>query len=589
MGWDGIRHIRDGEPVDAATAGRPDRALERRTDLLRRRVDEAELGEAVVSYDRPIAPGVAPGLAVYWDADEGRYDLALAAVAPGAGGALELDPRADCLGLCLRRLDGSSGDVLHFGRAALDLAAAVGGPVAAGRYYLSSATPGRLARQSPAVSVPVCFADGEGGVIAAPAARDFLSQHVHYRFDLPCRPAGATTPPAPGGRHVVTAADASIRGWLPAAHASFGGRAPSWAAWGYNLAAHPELAACWPPIPAGAACLFLDRGAGGVLVPTGVPGGLAAMDDAGIWWATDCHGQVPWPTDYDSGSPPPPPAGPPACPQSPPMRMTLAFAVDLFASRWSVVSSLKSASAAIRVLGPAGSPASAGPLTLDLDLGLAVAATETRGSIGLSGLAEDGTLAKTRFTEGIVAGDGLVATSSHPIAGPGVGETTHRGVVRLSRPASAAGGEAAAQVVYLRGVEPRSRSGVLYYAFPQGRESSVQLQFDLPASGLPASPTLTFRASLLGSTASALPALSLTARRLPRASSGPLPLPVADLTPAFSSNVACGVDKYVEVAAAPLAAAAGDTVLVTLTRSAADGYAGEVGLLRHGAAIGAAS
>lgn len=584
MSWDGVRHIQDGEAVDAAVTGRPDRALERRTDLLRRLLDENEAGAAAIVRDRPIGPAVAAGTPVYWDSVLAAFEPALAA-AVDAAGVLTPDPRADCLGVCLRRLDGSSGDVVLAGAARIDLAAAVEGPVAPGRYFLSAAVPGRLVRQSPAVSVPVCFVAGDGVAFVDPAPRDFLTQHVHHRFDLACVPAGTTTPPVVGAPHVVTAPDPALRGWLPAAHPSFGGRAPATAVWGYNLAAHPELAAVWPPVPVSAAGLFVDRGAGGVLAAVGGADGIAVLDDAGIWWTTACRGEAPWPLDYDSASPPT--ADPTACPPVRGMRLVLAYAVDLFSSRWSVVSALKSASPALKVKGPSGGPAATGPLTVDFDLPLVVDAAETGGSVALSGLTATGGVSKTRVTEGLVVGPGLAASSSHPVAGPGAGETTHRGVVRLDLPPAAAGGELSSQVTYLRGAEPRSRAGVLYYAFPAGRETSIQFQFDVPANGLPANPTLAFKATLLGSVAGALPALTATVLRVPTAAAGAKSLPTIAAAMPITTAVAAGADVYVAVAGTAFAVSPGDSAFVTLTRTAADGYSGEVGLLRSGAAIGA--
>jgi len=590
--WDDVRHVRDGQPVDAANAGRPGRALEARTDRLKQRMDEAELGRANVSCDVPLAEGARPGLPVYWDPDAGRFDLARAAVVHDPGtGALALAPEADCLGLCLRRGPDGTGDVVHAGCVALDLAEAVGGAVAAGRYYLSAAEPGRLVLQSPAVSAPVCFADGEGRAYVSPAVRNFLTDHVHFRFELACEPAGSTSPPAPGARHEISAPDPSRRGWLPAGHVSFGGAAPPGAAWGYNLAAHPELDRAWPPVPAGSACLFLDRdGSGGVLVPSGPEGGLAILDEAGIWWTSDCEGEAPWPADYDSDDPPAPPGpptGPPTCPRPAAMRIVLAYGVDLFASRWSVVTRLESGHPALVVTGPDGGAASAGPLRIGLDLPSAVAPGDAPGGRALKGMGGDGRFLAGYVAEALVVGPGLLASSSHPSTTLVEGEAAHRGVVRLDVAPAEGARELSSQVAYLDAAAPKMRAGVPYYALPAGRESRVVLQFDVPSQGVPASPTLAFRARLLGLAAGTLPALTVEATVLPRPSGAPGAMPAAAAPLAFPSAQAAGVDRYVEVESAPVAAPAGSTVVIALSRSASDGYAGEVGLLRHGGVLGA--
>ena len=54
--------------------------------------------------------------------------------------------------------------------------------------------------------------------------------------------------PAPK-KAIITDADDNLAGWLPADHASFNGKAPHGAQFGYNFKQHSSLANSWPPLP----------------------------------------------------------------------------------------------------------------------------------------------------------------------------------------------------------------------------------------------------------------------------------------------------------------------------------------------------
>lgn len=580
--WDyQVQHIRDGEPVDQHVASRPDRQLERRDQYLKDRLDAAGLGEAVVAYGSACAPGVTVGMPVAWNAANGRFEPAIAATRVAPGGALELDPLADVVGVVRAKASATSADVVLAGRATIDLTGVVTGVVTAGRYYLSAATPGKLVRQRPPVSVSVLFADGAGTVYVQPTSRELLEAHVHHKFDLVCAPAGVHSDPGVGNRHQVLSPDPTKSGWLPANHASFGGKAPAGAVFGYNLAAHPSLQSVFPPIPPEAAVLVWDKGlnrVGGVIVPTGSDA-LAVVNRDGIWWFSDVYGDVPWPANYNSASPPAdvgPNSGSPESPRAEEMRLTLAFAQMLLATDKTVVTRLSApANSPITLDGCAVGSGYVGDVRIDLDLDLLVSDQQEAGSLVLKSL-QGATFRRGHVVEKLVAGAGVTLT-------PTVGNpAAAQGAVTIDVDVDPGDRELLPEIVRLDDARERFHLDVPFIGFPAGRKSAVQLRFRVPYDGLPSQPVARLRLWLYGSFAGTLPALSATRRRLVRPSGAPVPTPTADTVITLNTGVAVASAAYVEVQSEPFAVAEGDTILVTLARAVSDGYAGEVGLFRNG-------
>jgi hypothetical protein len=297
---DRIEHIPTGAPGRASSVGSPDRQLEGNIQYLKAIVDSAQLGEAMYLRNRPVDPASQIGQPVYYNTATARYDLALAAAEAAPGGSFAPADSADCWGVIAYKHSSSTADILLLGVAPVDITAAVDGGVQAGRYYLSASQPGKLVQQRPPVSVFVLRATDQGEVFVNPDVKDFLSDHTHVSMELAARPAGDCEVIGDTETHVITSPDDSIRGWLPADHASFGGLAPDGAAFGYNLAAHSDLQSLWPPIPIEAVLLEMARSDavnGQSQVAGRVSSELVQFDINGIWWMTDCYNHVPWPVD----------------------------------------------------------------------------------------------------------------------------------------------------------------------------------------------------------------------------------------------------------------------------------------------------
>lgn len=564
-------------------ASRTDRDLTNRTSYLKQRLDAVELGQAVFARDVTLDPDLLVGQPAYWDEAAQRFAPAVAGVETDPDtGALVGTAASDCLGVVYAKELPDKGTLLLAGYAELDLANSAGADAPAGRYYLSASEPGKLVRQRPPVTVAVLYCDGAGRVVVQPAVRDFVEDHVHFSFELVCRPAGHADHPEPGARHAIKSPDVTARGWLPAA--LFGGRAPTRAAFGYNLAAHPELQRVWPPVPVAAAAVVWDKGAdraGGTVVPLGADG-LVVLDRFGIWWMSDCPGDVPWPAATAtslSSYPAEPEASsdaPPECGRFERMRLTLSFARMTFATSRSVVTSLSpAADSPIRLVDCDGNAASTGDLFARFETDFTVTDNDTDGSLAVKEF--DGSRFKRGYVvQGVLSGnDNLTVTGTRTkeIAG----KTYAQGLLELSVNLDPAARDLPAQLVRLGDVKDRYYRDVMYLGMPPDQASEVRLKLKVPGAGLPASPRVKLRVQLLGRSAGTLPALTLTHRIVPRPD-GATALPTADAALTFTTGQAVAADEYVEVEGEAVAVAAGDTLLYTLAR-ADDAYSGEVGLL----------
>lgn len=583
--------VKPGEPVSAGVVNRPTSTLDGNVRYLKDRLDAAEVGSTVFARGVTVEAEAASGMAVYYDPAAGRFARALAGV-ESAGGVLVASAQSRVWGVVHAKASATLADVLLFGLAPLDLTASAGGN-AAGDYYLSGTAPGRLVLQRPPVGGLVLRAAGDGTVFVCPQFVDLLDRHVHYRFDLACVPAGSVSPPEPGARHAVAAADASLPGWLPAGHASFGGRAPRGFAFGYNLAADPALYNAWPPSSPAEAHVEWDKGldkdVGGTGVPAG-PDGLVVVDRYGIWWRSDCYGDAPWPTWYDTGDV----AGSSdslsdsvyPCPRPLGMRMTLWYSRVNFATDTAAVTSLRSTTPRLTVRCVDGSAATAGDLVIALDLNLTSAGDDAAGYLALKSFDPDtASFRRGPVVSGVYAGSGSVTLSGESPTRLDPGDPSsplvYHGAVGVSvTPGDSR--EVDVQLIRLDGsADEDFFEDVMFLAFPPGVASSLRIKLRVPADLAIPSPELSLRLRLLGRAAGGLPSLAVTARRLPAAASpADLPLAAAEFAvDADTGATLASANQYVDAATVPFAVAAGDLVFFSVSRSDADSYPGDVGLV----------
>lgn len=304
-----VRHVRPGESVTAGVTSRSTRALEQRSAYLKDRLDAIENGRALIDADVTLSSDVLVGMPVYWNSASLRYEPAMASAAVTAEGSLEFSASSFCVGICTDKNTNTSGSVTLFGLTTISTLQNATSDTTPGLYYVSGINPGKLTRTRPQVAVPACYVFGAKDactttvtILVLPQFGSFFDDHIHYRFDLATTAAGDLTDD--GTTYTITNPDISLPGWLPADHASFEGKAPAGAVFGYNLAYDTKLAGVWPPVPLTSATLVLDKADGlmGRIVPTTGPNKLVIIDSNGIWWTSSCITSAPFTYPVNSSS-----------------------------------------------------------------------------------------------------------------------------------------------------------------------------------------------------------------------------------------------------------------------------------------------
>lgn len=583
-----IRFIIDGEQVAAGVANRAPLALDANVRYLKDILEAALLGSTVFARGKTVKSDVLVGQPVYYNDATQQFEAARAAVVEDEDtGQLVTAKCSRVWGVVYTKLLADKADILLHGVVQIDLSAAVAAEdiddLAGTVLYLSAASPGLLVLQEPPVSIPVlhvgaAVGDGVYEVYVNPTVRELLEAHRHYRFELAAVPAGEHTPPLPEERHVIEEPDPGIEGWLPADHEVFGGLAPAGAAFGYNLSASP-LGSLWPPIPVEGVYLEWNRGEDATLLGMGVPPGasdLVVFDRNGIWWMSDCYGDVPWPIDYGGvGSEESEGSETPECPRVLHMRLTLWFTKPVFFSAGSAVLSLRAAAdSGIIVRCVDGGGASTGHLELDLDLDLAVTSQTQAGHVVFKAFDQNHVLSGP-VVEGIKAGSENVQLASNLGELPESGVA--QGIVTVTVDSSVTGAELAVDTVRLDGVTEEFYAEVIALGFSPTIAAEFRGRVNVPAS-LPAGTGMKLRLRLLGRSAGTVADDALTAayRVIPRPDE-PVELPAEDTALALSVGETLGSSNLLwEAESAEFAVTAGDVVLFTIARAGGDGYAGEI-------------
>jgi hypothetical protein len=586
-----VQHVKFGEPGKAGTVARPDQQLDANIQFLKDLVDGALLGEALFIRDATVEANALVGQPVYFNNTTQQYERAIAAVAEDpTTGVLVAADSADVAGVIFSKTNSTLADILVLGFAALDISNAVDGTPTAGRYYLSAAEAGKLVAQRPGVTVTVLRLDTAGNVLVVPDMKDFLEDHIHFQFDLAAVPAGTHDPPAVGDPHIIDTPNPAIRGWLPANHSSFSGKAPGNAIWGYNLPLDPALNRQWPPIPLSAASVIWDKGedlSGGTDVPLGIKG-LVTLDANGIWWNSNCYGDVPWPTGLSTSSSQSSSAD--VCPRDEVMRIKLLFSRQTYATDKSVVTKIESDSPLLTVLNCDGDPASTGDLKLNLLLNLLVTDTDELGSQVLKTF-NDSTLTfnRGRVIEGLLAGSNVSLSSANTRlldpANP-ASATVYQGIPTLNVLSDPTGSELSVELFRLDDVRERFNGLVSYLAFVSDQTSAVIGKIKIPPAGLATPPTVKIRAVFIGTTVGTPPAIVLKTTAVPRPSGTPA-LPTTQVTQTFNvpSAGAIAANDYFEIESTAFSVTAGDSLFFEMSRVGNDGYTGEIGILRMGAVL----
>lgn len=577
----------NGEPVSAGVTNRPMAEIQGNVQYLKDLFEAAVLGSAQFAREVTVEAGAAIGMPVYFNASTQRFERAQAsAYIDGTSGEIVNAPSSLVWGVVYYKHNSTLADLLIGGYAPLDISLAVVGTPTAGMHYLSGTTPGYLTQQAPPVSVPVLQYDGTN-VLVKTTFTDFFHSHAHYQFELQCIPAGTHSDPGSPNPHTITSPDTDIEGWLPANHASFGGHAPSGATFGYNIAASP-LANAWPPIPLGSVSLMwnraLDKEIGGTEVELNTPNPLCVIDQYGIWWMTDCYGDVPWLTTYNSAAPPSDPT-PGNCPREMAMSMVLSFTKMKFQTANSVVTSLRSASNSpiiVRCIADGDETKVTGDLELDLDWDLITdPGDDAEGYLVLKELT-DGT-----FFRGPVAEGAKSNSPSLTVVGTGPDVDDYKtGRLTFTFSTTPVGGEFGIEIVSLDGATEENYESTIGIGLPPDKLTSYRGKTRVPAElGGATAVILRFRFVFLMRADGDMPALTLTYRVIGRpgiTAGTSLALPTSDISLTLSVATAAGMteDHYIELESSTFGVGVGDQVLFTLSRNGeSDAFADEVHVL----------
>lgn len=594
-----IQFITNGEPVDAGVANRAPRTNDANIRYLWEVLRAAEIGSTVFMYNQAVEADTVVGTPVYYNAANGRFERGLTQVV-AVDGVFDTGETSQIWGVVHTKSSSKVADILLFGYAELDISAAIAGSDAAGLYYLSSQVAGRLTRTRPAIAIPVLRSDGQGQVFVNPHWIDALAAHTHHQFVLTAEPAGTHIPPSPGGVHEITAADTALSGWLPADDAIFEGNAPAGAVFGYNIQADSALAAVFPPVPTDAAFVEITKeSVDETDYPVGgrVPDELVQIDRNGIWWMSDCYDQVPWPADLDTSLSSSDSISD-GCPIDVNMQLRLHFIKSAFFTDTTAVTDLVSVDnrLVIECQNKPGVAASKGPLQIGLNLAFAAGVLDVRRPLAFKQInADDNTFELGPVVEGLVAGSANITLSGTAVerSVPGDDESPlmHSGVVTITV-ATDGSTELPVQLVRLDSVSEEYYEETMYLGFEAGEEAEYRARIHVPATLGITSPKLKIRLRILGRSAGTLPSLTLTYRRIPAPTLGgaSVALPTSDSAVTISTALAVSnANEYVEVESDEITVAAGDDFLFTVQRSASDGYAGELGIIRHAGVLVAGS
>lgn len=576
-----LNFIKDGEPVDAAVANRPLATLDQRTRYLLDLVKSLMIGQAIILPEQTVDADTVVGAPVYFNPDTQQFENAMA-----VSGYNSLTGRQYSLtaaiswGVVLHKYVATQADILVMGYAKLDISAALvaGETVTAGAYYLSTTNAGQLTSVPPPIAIPLLQNTGTGHVLVIPNWFDLFNGHTHLHFSLRPVPAGAHADPGVGNPHVITEADSSIEGWLPASNAIFNGLAPVGAVFGYNISANASLAASWPPLPPDSAVLYQD----GLLLSSDETNSLVVFDEHGIWWMSDCYASVPFPPDINTtpetaADPYPVSESYGECPFPYAMRLELWFSKQEFSTDLNAVTSLTSDDPRLVF------SAQQGPVVGHLDLSFMASQEDPGGYVAAKSLSAGGTVLNFGpVVTGFYAKSDNVTLNSEfeeTLTIGGTPYTVYAGKVGIDV-VTDDDREIFTELVRLDGVEEDYYLGVMYLDMPPTILSSVLVRLTVPLTSALTNPTLTLNLRIMGSVAGESATLSVSYAIITAANS-PAALP-GSFT-GVTINTAVDYPSpytYQDVQGTPFTVAAGDDVLVMIQRNAADGYTGDLGLLR---------
>ena len=591
-----VRPPQNGEAVDATVADRAHIDQSQRTQYLKDVLSHIEAGQALILWDQPLTTSLVPGNAVYLDNTTRIWKPGRALFTDsGSNGVLSLDPQASVTGVVLYKQSPTLGVIVLNGTCILpfsQFALIVEGSAAAGVYYLSATTPGKLTGTKPKPAVPVATvssptADGNVRLFVNLLPNQNVDSHTHLHVPLAAKPSGipncspawfgpvlgADDPagPYPDFRHAVTELATAQPGWLPADHSSFTGLIkPAGAKFGYNIAADPVLGrAFWSSVASSAPQVTVNG--------INVTGTQVVVNSCGIWWMHDEWSKAPWSPNYlpCSGS------GSSSSGTDNPDTDLFKLQIDLWLTQYDfgtplLVTSLVAADRSVVITDAAGSAAVSGALSVKVR-----APTATADEAGFNVVKALDLNAGTQHNGPVVGG--LKSLSADLVLSGGVigGDGFVRGNLSLRIPDRSVPVDLDVDLVAVNNVQEARDNNVLMLRFPATTDAEIRGHFNV--GNFLGSGQATLRFWLLAESAdidraSLQSTLTFSTKVLPQAATAVTLGAQAEIT--GSLNVGTGTlaaGTYVQVETAPFDVSAGASVYFTLRLNSP---AANVGVLR---------
>lgn len=561
-----IQSIINGESIDASVTNRPLDQLAARTEYLKALFQTMGVGKGSFDFDAPCTPDVFEGAAVYWNSTTKQYDLALAALKFNESG--NYGSYADSsyvVGICIAKSSSQRGVIVLNGRIdEVDFSASTGGALQAGPYYLSMTTPGLMTLERPAVGILCMFglsaaSATSGSAVVMPTFKNIVEDHIHYALDL----------------STATGVSSSTKGWVDASNSIFNGLAPSGAVYGYNLSKDDSVLDLFPFVPANSAYYELD-GVGSV--------DKVFTDNNGIWWMDGSSD----PDDSNS--------------------MRVYFVKMTTKTNNTTVTSLTPGTdQPIRFVNCRGEDATTGDLIALLDLVFNLGTDDTVGWLAFKELSGTNKFKRGPVVESIISDTLDISFVTKDGVNQGlVTGSGKAGQLKVNYTPSELGRESSSALVALYNAREESfetgTEEIPYIALPETEFSRVSYRFDIPSVGLASTTyTFTFWAWVLATVGSLpsgtdLPPLKVQYKVLSKANGTNKP----QLTSGFSTAAAMTyapngsgliANQYVLGTFTGIPVSPGDQVFILVNRNVDDddGYGGDVGLLRTGYSITAAT
>ena len=524
-----------------------------------------ELGQSLFVAEATVEPAAEVGMPVYWNYVTSQFERSKISINVVNDSSVVM-PSSEVWGIIKVKTAADRATIILDGLATIDLTASTSDANPQGKFYLTNEA-GKMSPAAANLAVPVLLATGDGRCLFRPWFAEQYQRYQISRYVLEADPAGSSS--LAGGTWTVTADDTQ-RGWLPANHASFNGQAPSGFAFGYNIAAHADLAEQWPPSAIDLVRLEWDTGQpehGGAVSILHGPDARVLIDNSGIWWRSNCDQEVPWYSTVSGSTL--------GCPKVYPAAMTL-YLHQILAGDAVNQTTLRAVGNGLQVT-RRGTDQVADRGDLDIKLATAFLmsdvvdndshlAVKTQNQ---SGLLERGTVV-TRVTS---ASDGLTVASS---AAGGAGNITLSLTPQTSQ-------LIAPQKIALDGASEESYLDTIGIGLPNGRDACYRAYFYLPPGDQRTSYRLQYEAWYAATVTGRVPELLLTQRVFfPPTPTNGIPETATPLNGGFSAAI-IQEGQYSLFRTDEFVAPPEGTVIVTVCRNAkdGDGFAGELHVLKH--------